>query len=76
MYFDVGRPHQAPEDQLAYGKLAKSLSIWPGLREMAKLLGTPNMSVYEGWISVGKTNNYGILLLDGTEAISPPETSH
>lgn len=43
---------------------------------MAKLLGTPNMSVYEGRISVGKTNNYGILLLDGTEAISPPETSH
>lgn len=43
---------------------------------MAKLFGTPNMSVYEGWISVGKTNNYGILLLDGTEAISPPETSH
>lgn len=34
------------------------------------------MSVYEGCVSVGKTNNYGILLLDGTEAISPPETSH
>lgn len=43
---------------------------------MAKLFGSPNMSVYEGCVSVGKTNNYGILLLDGTEAISPPETSH